>query len=278
MKNQRFFIPAVCAAGAQTLGHHACGMLHIMYHFYTEKSNISEDTIIITGEDVNHIKNVLRMKEGEEIIICDSEGTDYHTRIKSLDRDEVIAEILSSGISEAEMPFRVHLFQGLPKKDKMEMIIQKSVELGVYEIIPVMTKRVIVKLDDKKKEEAKIKRWQAISESAAKQSGRGLIPNISGCLNYKEALKIAQDMDVVLIPYENADNSHEGMKASFDLIKNIPVGSDVAVFIGPEGGFEPGEVEEAISFGAKPISLGKRILRTETAGMMLLSVIGFVNS
>jgi 16S rRNA (uracil1498-N3)-methyltransferase len=249
-----------------------------MYHFYTEKSNISEDTIIITGEDVNHIKNVLRMKEGEEIIICDSEGTDYHTRIKSLDRDEVIAEILSSGISEAEMSFRVHLFQGLPKKDKMEMIIQKSVELGVFEIFPVMTKRVIVKLDYKKKEEAKIKRWQAISESAAKQSGRGLIPNISGCLNYKEALKLAQDMDVVLIPYENADNSHEGMKASFDLIKNIHAGSDVAVFIGPEGGFEPGEVEEAISFGAKPISLGKRILRTETAGMMLLSVIGFVNS
>ena len=106
MKNLRFFIPAVCDAGAQTLGQHACGMLHIMYHFYTEKSNISEDTIIITGEDVNHIKNVLRMKEGEEIIICDSEGTDYHTRIKSLDRDEVIAEILSSGISEAEMPFR----------------------------------------------------------------------------------------------------------------------------------------------------------------------------
>ena len=249
-----------------------------MYHFYTEKSNISEDTIIITGEDVNHIKNVLRMKEGEEIIICDSEGTDYHTRIKSLDRDEVIAEILSSGISEAEMPFRVHLFQGLPKKDKMEMIIQKSVELGVHQIIPVMTKRVIVKLDDKKKEEAKIKRWQAISESAAKQSGRGLIPTVSGCLSFKEALKLAKDMDVVLIPYENADNSHEGMKASFDMIKNIPAGSDVAVFIGPEGGFEPSEVEEAISFGAKPISLGKRILRTETAGMMLLSVIGFINS
>ncbi|MCR5728167.1 MAG: 16S rRNA (uracil(1498)-N(3))-methyltransferase [Lachnospiraceae bacterium] len=249
-----------------------------MYHFYTEKSNISEDTIYITGEDVNHIKNVLRMKEGEEIIICDSEGTDYHTRIKSLGRDEVVAEILSSGISEAEMPFRVHLFQGLPKKDKMEMIIQKSVELGVFRIIPVMTKRVIVKLDDKKKEEAKNKRWQAISESAAKQSGRGIIPEVSNCMSFKEALKAAGEMDVVLIPYENADSSPEGMKKSLEMIKNIPAGSDVAIFIGPEGGFEPTEVEEAINSGAKEISLGKRILRTETAGMMLLSVIGFVNS
>lgn len=248
-----------------------------MYHFYTDKANISEKTISIFGEDVNHIKNVLRMKEGEEIIICDSEGTDYHSKIVSLGKDEVVAEILDSGISEAELPFRVHLFQGLPKKDKMEMIIQKSVELGVHEIIPVMTRRVIVKLDDKKKEEAKIKRWQAISESAAKQSGRGIIPQISGCLSFKEALFKAQKMDKILIPYENADSSPLGMKASRELLQNIPEGSDVAVFIGPEGGFEPEEVEEAIRSGASAISLGKRILRTETAGMMLLSVIGFIN-
>lgn len=248
-----------------------------MYHFYTDKANISEKTISIFGEDVNHIKNVLRMKEGEEIIICDSEGTDYHSKIVSLGKDEVVAEILDSGISEAELPFRVHLFQGLPKKDKMEMIIQKSVELGVHEIIPVMTRRVIVKIDDKKKEESKIKRWQAISESAAKQSGRGIIPHISGCMSFKEALSKAQKMDKILIPYENADSSPLGMKASRELLQNIPEGSDVAVFIGPEGGFEPEEVEEAISSDASAISLGKRILRTETAGMMLLSVIGFIN-
>ena len=248
-----------------------------MYHFYTEKANISDKSISIFGEDVNHIKNVLRMKEGEEIIICDSEGTDYHSKIISLNKDEVVAEIISYGISEAEMPFRVHLFQGLPKKDKMEMIIQKSVELGVYEIIPVMTRRVIVKLDDKKKEEVKIKRWQAISESAAKQSGRGIIPEVSGCMSFKEALSKASKMEKVFIPYENADASPEGMKASKELLENIPKGSDVAVFIGPEGGFEPAEVEEAIASGAEVISLGKRILRTETAGMMLLSVIGFIN-
>ena len=248
-----------------------------MYHFYTEKSNISDKTITIYGEDVNHIKNVLRMKEGEEIIICDSEGTDYHSKIVSLGRDEVVAEILSFGISEAEMKFRVHLFQGLPKKDKMEMIIQKSVELGVYEIIPVMTRRVIVKLDDKKKEEAKIKRWQAISESAAKQSGRGMIPNVSGCLSFKEALKTASSMQKVFIPYENAPSSSEDMKEYLKLIEAIEPDTDVAVFIGPEGGFEPTEVEEAVAAGAVPISLGKRILRTETAGLMLLSVLGFVN-
>ena len=248
-----------------------------MYHFYADKTNISDKTITIFGDDVNHIKNVLRMKEGEEIIICDSEGTDYHTKLISFGRDEVVAEILSSGISEAELPFRVHLFQGLPKKDKMEMIIQKSVELGVHEIIPVMTKRVIVKLDDKKKEEAKIKRWQAISESAAKQSGRGIIPDVKGCLSFKDALNAAKNMDLVVIPYENSDSSSEGMRNSLKLISNIPAGSDVAVFIGPEGGFEPAEVDEAVSSGAKVISLGKRILRTETAGMMLLSVIGFIN-
>ncbi|MCR4625196.1 MAG: 16S rRNA (uracil(1498)-N(3))-methyltransferase [Lachnospiraceae bacterium] len=248
-----------------------------MYHFYTEKANISEKSISIFGEDVNHIKNVLRMKEGEEIIICDNEGTDYHSKITSLGKDVVVADIIRSGISEAEMPFRVHLFQGLPKKDKMEMIIQKSVELGVYEIIPVMTRRVIVKLDDKKKEEAKLKRWQAISESAAKQSGRGIIPGVSACMSFKEALIKASKMEKVFIPYENADASPEGMKVTRALLGNIPKSSDVAVFIGPEGGFEQAEVEEAVASGASVISLGKRILRTETAGMMLLSVIGFIN-
>ena len=248
-----------------------------MYHFYTEKTNISDKTITIYGEDVNHIKNVLRMKEGEEIIICDSEGTDYHSKITDLGRDEVTAEILSSGISEAEMKFRVHLFQGLPKKDKMEMIIQKSVELGVFEIIPVMTRRVIVKLDDKKKEEAKLKRWQAISESAAKQSGRGIIPEIKPCIGFKDALKAASAMNKVFIPYENAPSSDKDMKEYLKILSSILPDTDVAVFIGPEGGFEPQEVEEAIGFGAVPVSLGKRILRTETAGIMLLSVLGFVN-
>jgi len=249
-----------------------------MYHFYTEKSNISDNEIRLFGDDVNHIKNVLRMRENEEIIICDSEGTDYHCRIISLESDMITAKILESGVSEAELDIRLHLFQGLPKKDKLEMIIQKCVELGVYDITPVLTRRVIVKLDDPKKEEKKLLRWKAISESAAKQSGRGMIPSVNPCLGFKEALKAASLMDMIIIPYENADSSPEGMKISKELLSGIPKGSDVAVFIGPEGGFEPEEVEQAVNAKAKTISLGKRILRTETAGMMLLSVLGFLNS
>ena len=247
-----------------------------MYHFYTDKSDIGDKTITLHGEDVNHIKNVLRMHQGEEIIICDGEGDDYHCRITSLNPDSIEAEILESGISEAEMPVKVYLFQGLPKKDKLEMIIQKTVELGVYEIVPVMTRRVIVKLDDDKKEAKKLERWQAISESAAKQSGRGIIPKIDGVMSFKKALEWARDMDMAIIPYENADSSAEGIAEARRLIESFRGKEKVAVFIGPEGGFEPEEVELAMEYGVKPITLGKRILRTETAGLMLMSLAGFL--
>lgn len=246
-----------------------------MYHFYTDKSNISENRIVLCGEDYNHIKNVLRMNPGEEIIICDGEGVDYHCKIDGYDKNTVTADILDSGISEAELPFKVYLFQGLPKKDKMEMIIQKAVELGVYSIIPVMTKRVIVRLEDDKKEARKIERWQAISEAAAKQSGRGLIPEVCHVTGFKNAVAMAAKMGAAIIPYENADSSAEGMNSALELIKCFRNKGDVAVFIGPEGGFEPSEIELAVENGIKPITLGKRILRTETAGLMVLSVIGF---
>lgn len=247
-----------------------------MYHFYTDKSNISDKQISVFGEDVNHIKNVLRMQIGEELIICDGEGVDYHCRISEFGKDYVNADILEFADSEAEMPFKVYLFQGLPKKDKMEMIIQKTVELGVYEIIPVMTKRVIVKLDDPKKEAKKLERWQAIAESGAKQSGRGIIPKVHSLLSFKEAIKMAKDMDMAIIPYENADSSAEGMRQARELIESFKDKGSVAVFIGPEGGFEASEVEFAMENGVKPVTLGKRILRTETAGLMVLSTIGFL--
>ena len=166
-----------------------------MYHFYTDKSDIDEKSITLHGEDVNHIKNVLRMHAGEEIIICDGEGDDYHCRITSVNADSIETEILESGYSETEPSVKIFLFQGLPKKDKLEMIIQKTVELGVYEIVPVMTRRVIVKLDDDKKEAKKLERWQAISESAAKQSGRGIIPKIDSVMSFKKALEWAKEMD-----------------------------------------------------------------------------------
>ena len=247
-----------------------------MYHFYTDKSHIGDSTISLTGEDVNHIKNVLRMRQGEEIIICDGEGKDYHCRISALESDRIDTEILEQRASESEMPVKIYLFQGLPKKDKMEMIIQKNVELGVFEIVPVMTRRVIVKLDDEKKEAKKLERWQAISESAAKQSGRGIIPKIDRVMSFKEALEWAGHMDMSIIPYENADSSPEGMAASLQLISSLKGKDSAAVFIGPEGGFEPEEIELAMQYGVKPVSLGKRILRTETAGLMLMSVAGFI--
>lgn len=246
-----------------------------MYHFYTDRSNIGMNQITLGGEDVNHIKNVLRMKPGEELIICDGEGTDHYCKIAGFGNGTVIADILESGDTKSELPARVYLFQGMPKKDKMELIIQKAVELGVYEIVPVMTKRVIVKLDDDKKEAKKLERWQAIAEAAAKQSGRGIIPNVHKVLSFKEALQMSKEIDVNLIPYENADNSEDGMETSRGLIRGLHGVKSIGVFIGPEGGFEESEVRAAIDAGYKCISLGKRILRTETAGLTALSVIMF---
>lgn len=246
-----------------------------MYHFYTDKSNITDTRITITGEDYNHIRNVLRMKPGEKLIVCDGEGTDHYCSISGYDGNTVIADILESGDTKSELPAKVYLFQGMPKKDKMELIIQKAVELGVYEIIPVMTRRVIVKLDDDKKEAHKLERWQTIAETAAKQSGRGIIPTVHKAIGFKEALEYSRTMEAALIPYENADNTDNGMEHSRELVKNLRGKGSVAVFIGPEGGFEESEVKEAVEAGFECISLGKRILRTETAGLTVLSVIMF---
>ncbi len=246
-----------------------------MYHFYTERSNISADRIVLTGEDVNHIRNVLRMKPGEELIICDGEGTDHYCRIAGFDGGNVEADIIESFGSRSELETKIYLFQGMPKKDKMELIIQKAVELGVYEIVPVMTRRVIVKLDDAKKEARKLERWQAIAESAAKQSGRGIIPKVTEVMDLNHAMEYAKTLDADLIPYENADSSECGMENSRAIIRGLHGKRSVGIFIGPEGGFEESEIEQAVNAGCKCISLGRRILRTETAGLAILSVIMF---
>jgi 16S rRNA (uracil1498-N3)-methyltransferase len=171
-----------------------------------------------------------------------------------------------------ELPVKLYLFQGLPKSDKMELIIQKACELGAFEIIPVATKRAVVKLDDKKAKK-KTERWNSIAESAAKQSRRSIIPVVKEPMNYKEALSYAKDLDMVLIPYENYKDMTE-TKQVIDEINTENIKS-IGIFIGPEGGFEKEEVDMADDCGFKRISLGKRILRTETAGLMILSVIGF---
>ena len=211
-----------------------------MYRFFVNESQISEENIIITGPDVNHIKNVLRMKIGEKVLISDGNDREYICSLIEISDEEVTASIEDIDGPTRELPIKVTLFQGLPKGDKMETVIQKMVELGVYEIVPVAMKRCIVKLDDKKVQ-AKVKRWNAISESAAKQSKRGIIPKVSEPLNFKQALLKAQEMDMVLVPYEEAKNMEETRK----IINEVTSGMEVAIFIGPEGGFATEEVEEA---------------------------------
>lgn len=242
-----------------------------MNRFYIEQNQVQIDEIVITGADVNHIKNVLRMKKGEHILLCDSCGKDYHCRIKSMDGSAIVCQIDEVRTTATELPTKIYLFQGLPKKDKMELIVQKAVELGVTEVIPVMMKRTIVKLEDKKKEAKKLERWQSIATSAAKQSNRGVIPTISEVLTYKQALERAKEMDLVLLPYEN----EEGMEGSRRIIKEAVGKKSIGIFIGPEGGYEESEIEQAKELGMNPITLGKRILRTETAGLAILSILMF---
>lgn len=244
-----------------------------MYRFYVEKSAVTGSDIVLTGEDNNHIRNVLRMRPGEEITVCDGEGTDYHCRLAELTRESVRAEILGQAASGTELPVRLVLFQGMPKKDKMEFIIQKAVELGAAEIVPVMTKRTVVRLEDEKKEAKKIERWQAIARAAAMQSMRGVIPKVSSVMRFSEGLKAAGELDALLIPYEHA----EGISQTKRVLSQLAADGvrSIGIFIGPEGGFEEDEVQQAQAAGAACVTLGHRILRTETAGMTMLSLLMF---
>ena len=239
-----------------------------MQHFFVVPDQVRDGYIEITGSDVNHMKNVLRMKTGEQLEISDGNNKKYLCEIESLEADKVTARILEEREAENELPSKLYLFQGLPKSDKMELIIQKAVELGAWEVIPVATKRAVVKLDQKKAAK-KRERWSGISESAAKQAGRNVIPEIKQVMNFQEALSYAKSLDVLLIPYELA----EEMQATKERIQAIQPEQSVGIFIGPEGGFEQEEVKLAMEAGAYPITLGKRILRTETAGMTMLSVL-----
>lgn len=238
-----------------------------MYQFFVEPSQIQGKRIVITGSDVNHIRNVLRMKIGEEIAVSNGmDGKEYRCGIEEFAEDEVICSLRFVKEDGLELPARVTLFQGLPKADKMEFIVQKMVELGVYRIVPVATKRAVVKLDEKKAK-AKVTRWQAIAEAAAKQSKRRIVPEVGAVCSVKEALLQAASMDVKLIPYELS----EGMAKTRELIEKTLPGQEIAVFIGPEGGFEEEEVAMAMEAGFVPVTLGKRILRTETAGLTVMA-------
>lgn len=239
-----------------------------MYQFFVEPEKISSDRAVITGSDVNHIRNVLRMKPGEAVRISDGRGSCYDGVIETLLSDEIVVRLSGEKIESTELPVETVLFQGLPKSDKMELIIQKNTELGISAIVPVATSRAVVKLDEKKAD-SKVKRWNGIAEAAAKQSKRTLIPEVRSVVSFKQALLEASAFDVKLMPYENA----EGMAFTRKCIGEIKPGARVAIFIGTEGGFSEEEVEAAGEAGFVPITLGRRILRTETAGMSVLSML-----
>ena len=215
-----------------------------MHHFFVDPAQVMGDFIRITGPDVNHMKNALRMKQGEEVLVSDGTGTDYHCCLSSLNSDYVEARIVSAD--------------------------RDGMELGAAGIVPVSTKNAVVKLDAKK-EEAKRKRWQAIAESAAKQSGRSLMPQVMGLMTLGQAFDYIEKEQFALrlIPYEHED----GMEGSRQELSRVAPGQDIAVFIGPEGGFDEAEISLALKKGVRPVSLGKRILRTETAGLAMLSVL-----
>ena len=238
-----------------------------MPRFFVESQNIKVGIITLYGDDAAHISRVLRGKAGDILTVCDGCGNDYEAEITEINEKDIKLAIKSTVFTESEPSLKITLYQGLPKGDKMELIIQKCVELGVYKIVPVNTERCIVKID-KNKEKKKIERWQKISESAAKQSGRGIIPEIGGVMNFNEAVKEAAEKGKAMIPYELEEN--RGLKEFLEEYKKDNNGQ-MALFIGPEGGFSAEEIEKALSLGILPVTLGKRILRTETAGLTAIA-------
>ncbi len=239
-----------------------------MQHFFVTTDRVEKPYIYIEGSDVNHMKNVLRMRQGERLSVSDGDNCRYLCRIEGYEEGKAVLEILEEEKQDMELASKIYLFQGLPKGDKMELILQKAVELGAYQVIPVAMKRCVVRLDAKKAEK-KVGRWNEIAKGAAKQSGRGRIPEVGRVMGFYEALAMAEELDVLLIPYELA----EGMEHTRQVIGAVRPGQSVGILIGPEGGFDKEEVNAAAAAGAKEITLGRRILRTETAGLAVLSIL-----
>lgn len=238
-----------------------------MYQFFVEDDQIGADVINITGADVNHIRNVLRMKPGEQVRISNQRGRDFLCSVAALSEHEVLLNIEQRDIKSTELSSRIYLFQGIPKGERMETVIEKAVELGVYEIIPVAMKYCVVKLDEKKAQK-KVARWQEIARSAAKQSKRSLIPQIHPIMGFREAAAYATQCDRCLVPYEN----EEGMAAARRAFEHLADAGSISVFIGPEGGFAEEEIG-ALRDQALVLSLGARILRTDTAAITMLSLL-----
>ena len=240
-----------------------------MFQFFVDESQIVDKTVRIAGKDVNHIKNVLRMKIGEELnVLTPDSDKEYRCAVREYTDEEVICELLFIKENNTELDADITLYQGLPKADKMELIIQKAVELGAARIVPVAMDRSVVKLL-KDKADKKITRWNMISEAAAKQSKRRFVPRVTQVMTFTEALLDAESAEIKILPYELCDM--DSMQKTKEIIASIKAGSKIAIFIGPEGGFSDSEIDNAAVHGVKTVTLGHRILRTETAGMLVLS-------
>lgn len=239
-----------------------------MDRFFVDKSNINleNNTCIIDGEDVKHISKVLRCKIGEKLEICDKDNSEYICEITDINKDQVDLNIIEKKEIKRESDLKVKLYQGLPKSTKMELILQKLTEVGVDEIVLVSTKRSVVKVDDKK-EGKKIERWERIMYEAAKQSKRGKIPKLRGILSFNEALEDMKNNDMNICPYEN-----ERTVSIKNAIKDADINT-IGIFVGPEGGFEEEEIKSIQDIDSKVVSLGPRILRTETASVVASSIV-----
>jgi len=238
-----------------------------MSKFFVNAGNIGDGAISITGEDVNHIKNVLRLKTGDKLLLCDGRGTDYEVVVEEFAHGLIRTSIVASYAGTTEPPIEVTLFQGIPKLDKMDYIVQKCVELGVGKIVPVINDRTVVRMDAGADVLKKVSRWRKIAAEAAKQCNRGIIPGVEQPQGFKEALRLAGDAEIGIILYENEKENGIRSCISGREIKKI------ALFIGPEGGYSENEIKNAVSSGMKTVKLGPRILRTETAGIAAISIL-----
>lgn len=244
-----------------------------MSKFFVKEDQIENNKIKIIGNDVNHIKNVLRLDIGELITICNENSSEnYECKIEKLEKDCIECDIIRKLESTTESNIHISVFQGLPKADKMELIIQKSTELGVKEFVPVALKRCIVKLTGKD-EAKKIERWQKIAEVASKQSGRDIIPKVNNIKNINSVIDQIKEFDLFLVAYENEENYT--IKQALKELRQINTKDNLKVgfLVGPEGGLDVQEVEDLKQAGAKIITLGKRILRTETVALSITSII-----
>jgi len=237
-----------------------------MNRFFIDKDNIRENIAIVEGEDVKHIKNVLRLNIGDKIELCDGSNNDYLAELSNVSTSHIECTILDMQDSKGEPPIEIILYQGLPKSAKMDLIIQKAVELGVNSIVPIITDRSIVKIKEETKAQKKVDRWQKIAVGAAKQSKRGIIPQIKSIISFDQMLKVIQEGEFVIVPYEN--ENEVGLKKTLKTYKS----GKIHVIIGPEGGFEEIEIDKLKEINAHIVTLGPRILRTETAGFTAIAI------